>query len=148
MPPAARLHGPRRRPQEVEGARQVGLDHLPPLLAGELVDRREDADPGVVDQAVEAAVGCHHAGHEGVDLLLAADIHGPAGDPLAKFLRELAPAVATDSGLRLQKRTVQPASSNPSTRRAADPAAAAGDDRDPGCRWCFGSVRHHSTSLE
>ncbi|MEZ5314412.1 MAG: hypothetical protein R2862_12665 [Thermoanaerobaculia bacterium] len=37
----------------VEGAEQVGLDDGPEVVAGHLVDRREAADTGVVDQDVE-----------------------------------------------------------------------------------------------
>ena len=64
--PAAPLHAGHRRPDGVEGGRQVDGDDLVPLLGRELLDRRHVLDAGIVDEDVDRPEGClglpDHAG--------------------------------------------------------------------------------------
>ena len=54
-PHFCRFIGSADRPAAEPGALQVGVDHLVPVVLGELLDRPADVDPGVVDQDVEPA---------------------------------------------------------------------------------------------
>ena len=129
VPATPALHHRRHRPQAVEAAVQVRLDHLAPLLARDLVDRREAAEAGVVDQAVDAPGALGDPGHEVVDLGLLAHVHGARLDPVAVAAGELLRAPRTRSpGCGCRRR---PASRRlPVPRRS--PVRCRGFRRSPG----------------
>ena len=57
---AAALDHPRRdRPSDEEGARQVDVEHAPPLVELELDERAAERDPRVVDEDVDRAERLH-----------------------------------------------------------------------------------------
>jgi hypothetical protein len=51
--PRPRDHPPRHRLRHIEDARDIGPQQLVPLVVGEVLERRAELHPGVVDQDVD-----------------------------------------------------------------------------------------------
>jgi hypothetical protein len=72
-----------RRHRAVDGAEQVGVDDALVHALGDLLERAEHVDAGVVDPDVDPVVGRDGRRREGVDLAGLGDVGGHDGHPRA-----------------------------------------------------------------
>jgi hypothetical protein len=68
MRPHLRLHAGDRGADRVKGRGQVDGDDLVPFLDGEILDRRDELDAGVVDENIDGAQRLFRIGDHGGDL--------------------------------------------------------------------------------
>ena len=121
------LHDPERLAGAEEGAGQVRVDDVRPLLDGELLERDgRSADAGVVEEEVEAAEAGLHLGEGPLD---------GGGDADVALERDRAAAELGGRGLEsghgaAGKNDREAGVGERGGDRPPDPAARAGDERD------------------
>ncbi len=115
----------------MEGASQVGVDHLPPVVEVVLEERRHGHIGVVGDQNIKAARRAHHAGHHRLHLLSVADV---------RWRRYAADLVRKRSELRGVPQVIHrhhcPLACEPAGVACAHALGSAGDQGHLSCQPC------------